>query len=257
MFNSLLILLPVIGARAVANAYDQDLTSREGAAEALQHASEKLLDELATIGPRDENSKLPYWQDRIVAELDARNMSAVRGYMLAAPQMLGRDLGEQIRVRAEAEVTGTPDERLIRAAMQKLPEAVATRILETERFNPPAASPSAEDAASELATADPAPAETPEAQAAETPAPDTAPTPAAEEPAPAPEPTPPPQPVPSPTVIPPAPDLQDMLDSLTSEFNSFVPPGQAGEGDGGGNTGDNANPNAGAAANNGRGGDGG
>lgn len=188
MFNSLLILLPVIGARAVANAYDQDLTSREGAAEALQHASEKLLDELATIGPRDENSKLPYWQDRIVAELDARNMSAVRGYMLAAPQMLGRDLGEQIRVRAEAEVTGTPDERLIRAAMQKLPEAVATRILETERFNPPAASPSAEDAASELATADPAPAETPEAQAAETPAPDTAPTPAAEEPAPAPEP---------------------------------------------------------------------
>lgn len=188
MFNSLLILLPVIGARAVANAYDQDLTSREGAAEALQHASEKLLDELATIGPRDENDKLPYWQDRIVAELDARNMSAVRGYMLAAPQMLGRDLGEQIRVRAEAEVTGTPDERLIRAAMQKLPEVVATRILETERFNPPAASPSAEDAASELATADPAPAETPEAQPAETPAPETAPTPAAEEPAPAAEP---------------------------------------------------------------------
>ena len=99
MFNSLLILLPVIGARAVANAYDQDLTSREGAAEALQHASEKLLDELATIGPRDENSKLPYWQDRIVAELDARNMSAVRGYMLAAPQMLGRDLGDMVAAR--------------------------------------------------------------------------------------------------------------------------------------------------------------
>lgn len=176
MFNSLLILLPVIGARAVANAYDQDLTSREGAAEALQHASEKLLDELATIGPRDENSKLPYWQDRIVAELDARNMSAVRGYMLAAPQMLGRDLGEQIRVRAEAEVTGTPDERLIRAAMQKLPEVVATRILETERFNPPAANPPAEEAAASS-----------EAQAPEPPAED-APSAAEEEPAPAPEP---------------------------------------------------------------------
>ena len=190
MFNSLLILLPVIGARAVGNAYDQDLTSREGAAEALQHASEKLLDELATIGPRDENSKLPYWQDRIVAELDARNMSAVRGYMLAAPQMLGRDLGEQIRVRAEAEVTGTPDERLIRAAMQKLPEAVATRILETERFNPPAPGPSSGDAVPQIAAASPAGAEPLEASSAETPAPpEGAPPPVADEAASAPEPT--------------------------------------------------------------------
>ena len=139
MFNSLLILLPVIGARAISNAYDQDLTSREGAAEALQHANVRLLEELTTFGPRDEDSKLPYWQDRIIAELDARNMSAVRGYLLAAPQMLGRDLGEQIRVRAEAEVTGTPDERLIRAALQKLPENVALRIMETERYTPPAA----------------------------------------------------------------------------------------------------------------------
>lgn len=110
MFNSLLILLPVIGARAISNAYDQDLTSREGAAEALQHANVRLLEELTNFGPRDEDSKLPYWQDRIIAELDGRNTSAVRGYLLAAPQMLGRDLGEQIRVRAEAEVTGTPDE---------------------------------------------------------------------------------------------------------------------------------------------------
>ncbi|MBY9065521.1 hypothetical protein K1X12_01340 [Hyphomonas sp. WL0036] len=137
MFNSLLILLPVIGARAVANAYDQDLTSREGAAEALQHAHEKLLEELATFGPRDEDRKLPYWQDRIIAELDTRDMAAVRGYLLASPQMLGRDLGEQIRVRADAEVSGTPDERLVRAALQKLPESVANRIMETERFNPP------------------------------------------------------------------------------------------------------------------------
>lgn len=164
MFNSLLILLPVIGARAVANAYDQDLTSREGAAEALQHAHVKLLDELTTIGPRDEDSKLPYWQDRIIAELDARNMSAVRGYLLSAPQMLGRDLGEQVRVRAEAEVTGTPDERLIRAALQKVPETVASRILETERFTPPVSDP--EIALTGEDTASPAP----ESEAGSTPA---------------------------------------------------------------------------------------
>lgn len=164
MFNSLLILLPVIGARAVANAYDQDLTSREGAAEALQNATEKLKEELATIGPRDEDSKLPYWQDRIVAELDARNMSAVRGYLLAAPQMLGRDLGEQVRVRAEAEVNGTQDERLIRAALQKVPETVATRIIETERFNPPGAEVETQPAPADTGEAtEPAAGETPEA----------------------------------------------------------------------------------------------
>lgn len=136
MFNSLLILLPVIGARAIDNAYDKDLNSRESAAEALQHASEKLLAELTTIGPKDDDRKLAYWQDRIIAELDARNMSAVRGYLLAAPQMLGRDLGEQIRLRAEAEITGTSDERLVRASLQKLPETIASRIEATERYNP-------------------------------------------------------------------------------------------------------------------------
>lgn len=163
MFNSLLILLPVIGARAVANAYDQDLTSREGAAEALQNATEKLKEELATIGPRDEDSKLPYWQDRIVAELDSRNMSAVRGYLLAAPQMLGRDLGEQVRVRAEAEINGTQDERLIRAALQKVPEAVATRIIETERFNPPGAEAESQPPPTEGEAAEAAAGETTEA----------------------------------------------------------------------------------------------
>ncbi|OAV77787.1 serine/threonine-protein kinase [Dietzia sp. 111N12-1] len=47
-------------------------------------------------------------------------------------------------------------------------------------------------------------------------------------PAPAPEPpptpTPTPEPAPSPTGVSPAPDLQDMLDSLTSEFSSLIPP---------------------------------
>ncbi|UVE94078.1 serine/threonine-protein kinase [Dietzia sp. B32] len=56
-------------------------------------------------------------------------------------------------------------------------------------------------------------------------------------PAPAPEPpptpTPSPRPEPSPSEAPPATDLQDMLDSLTSEFSSFLPPeGQPGQSQG-------------------------
>ena len=157
MFNSLLILLPVIGARAVANAYDIDLVSREGAAEVLDKAKTRLEEELTTIGPRDDDRKLAYWQDRIIAELEAYNMSAVRGYLLSAPQMLGREIGEQVRVRAEAEIHGTEDERTIRAAMQKLPEPITSRIEATERFNPPSSPPL-------TAVTEPAPAELPEAE---------------------------------------------------------------------------------------------
>lgn len=157
MFNSLLILLPVIGARAVANAYDIDLVSREGAAEVLDKAKTRLEEELTTIGPRDDDRKLAYWQDRIIAELEAYNMSAVRGYLLSAPQMLGREIGEQVRVRAEAEIHGTEDERTIRAAMQKLPEPITSRIEATERFNPPSSPPLS-------AVTEPAPAELPEAE---------------------------------------------------------------------------------------------
>lgn len=137
MFNSLLILLPVIGARAIANAASQDLTSPESIAETLQRAEARLLEELSLTGPRVEDRKLAFWQGRIMDELEARNMAAVRGYLLAAPQLLGREMGQQLRLRADAEVLGTQDERLIRAALLKLPENVAAEIEATERFIPP------------------------------------------------------------------------------------------------------------------------
>jgi hypothetical protein len=137
MFNSLLILMPVIGARAVANAYD-DRGTTKSAADALRLATGRLMNELAQIGPRDEERKLLYWQERVAAELAGHDMAAVRGYLLAAPQMLGREAGEQIRLRAEADRGGSMDERLTRAALHKLPEPVAVRIEATGRFRPAA-----------------------------------------------------------------------------------------------------------------------
>lgn len=154
MFNSLLILMPVIGARAVANAYD-DRGNQEGGADALTLATGRMLQELSQTGPRDDDRKLPYWQDRIIAELNNYDMAAVRGYLLAAPEMLGREVGEQIRLRAEAERIGSLDERVTRAALYKLPEPVVLRIEATGRFSPPGGEmpPEAE------ASAAPAPAE--------------------------------------------------------------------------------------------------
>ena len=49
-------------------------------------------------------------------------------------------------------------------------------------------------------------------------------------PRPSPTPTPTPQPEPSPTEAPETTDLQDMLDSITSEFSSFLPPQDGGDG---------------------------
>ena len=73
-------------------------------------------------------------------------------------------------------------------------------------------------------------------------APTPTPTPT---PTPAPGPTPTPQPTPSSPVVPPPPDLQDMLDSLTSELNSLIPQQDQGT---------NGNAPAAAGRNNGRGG---
>lgn len=154
MFNSLLILMPVIGARAVANAYD-DRGNQEGGADALTLATGRMLQELSQTGPRDDDRKLPYWQDRIIAELNNHDMAAVRGYLLAAPEMLGREVGEQIRLRAEAERIGSLDERVTRAALYKLPEPVVLRIEATGRFSPPGGEMPSEAEAS----AAPAPAE--------------------------------------------------------------------------------------------------
>jgi len=128
MFNSLLILLPVIASNTVKKAYTGVGVAEQPNVDAIMQTSERMSDELRALGPSDNDRKLPFWQDKVQQSLEDKDVDALRGYLLAAPAMLGNDLGKQVRARAEAESRGTAEERTIRAALQKVPESVARSI---------------------------------------------------------------------------------------------------------------------------------
>jgi len=128
MFNSLLILLPVIASNTVRKAYEGVGVAEQPTIDAIMQTSDRIGDEFEDIAPNESSRKLPFWQDKVQRALEDKDTDALRGYLLAAPSMLGHDLGRQVRARAEAETKGTADERLIRAALQKVPESVARSI---------------------------------------------------------------------------------------------------------------------------------
>ena len=128
MFNSLLILLPVIASNTVRKAYEGVGVAEQPTIDAIMQTSDRIDEELEDIAPHENNRKLPFWQDKVQQSLEDKDTDALRGYLLAAPSMLGNDLGRQVRARAEAESKGTADERLIRAALQKVPESLARSI---------------------------------------------------------------------------------------------------------------------------------
>ena len=128
MFNSLLILLPVIGANTVRKAYQSAGVAESTSIDAIRQTSGRLDREFRELAPREENRKLPFWQDKVQGALEEKDKDALRGYLSAAPAMLGNELGKQVRARAEAETRGSAEERSIRAALQQLPEPMARSI---------------------------------------------------------------------------------------------------------------------------------
>ncbi len=128
MFNSLLILLPVIGANTVRKAYEGVGVAEQPTIDAIMQTKDRIDHAFEELSPKEADRKLPFWQDKVQRALEDKDADALRGYLISAPSMLGNDLGKQVRARAEAESKGTADERLIRAALQKMPESVARAI---------------------------------------------------------------------------------------------------------------------------------
>ena len=128
MFNSLLILLPVIGANTVRKAYEGVGVAEQPTIDAIMQTKDRIDHAFEELSPKEADRKLPFWQDKAQRALEDKDADALRGYLISAPSMLGNDLGKQVRARAEAESKGTADERLIRAALQKMPESVARAI---------------------------------------------------------------------------------------------------------------------------------
>ncbi|WP_300376757.1 hypothetical protein [Henriciella sp.] len=154
LFNGLLFLFAFLGARLIIDAHtpvsfdgDPDFHARAETRRAMDEA-------FRTIMPEDEKPRA-FWARQISTQLAARDFSAARGYLLAAPVMLERDDTRAIMAAAQAEETGTDDERLVRAALLFLPNetrAEYQRAVEPKRLDLDYLKPSpAEESASQAA----------------------------------------------------------------------------------------------------------
>jgi len=127
MFNSLLILIPVIGAQVVGGAFSGATFSEAPSVEAIDQTRHNMDDAFSAMAPRNSADKYKFWHDIISRELTARDVTAARGFLMAAPQMLDREDVKELMAAANSEITGTEDERIALAALRKLPVAVSER----------------------------------------------------------------------------------------------------------------------------------
>ncbi len=123
LFNSLLLLLPILASRIIIGAYTSDIATDPMGVEALKETRAQIEQSLRGFaGP--VGSERDHWAGRVEQTLRERDFAAARGYLLAAPLMLNKANSLSVLAAAEAEETGTADQRLARAALLFLPDPV-------------------------------------------------------------------------------------------------------------------------------------
>lgn len=160
LFNSLLLLLVVLGTRVINNAYTAESVGDVPDVQARNETRREIDTAFQTIVPKG-NVARAFWADQIARELEARDFSAARGYLLAAPVMLERDDSRAILAAADAEESGSQDQRLTKAALLFLPNEVRAsyqRAIEPPRIDVVAAEdvtlPATEEGETEEAVAE-------------------------------------------------------------------------------------------------------
>ncbi len=123
LFNSLLLLLPVLSARVVWDAYTTNAITDPTSIEARTETRSEIQEAFTSIRLPAGNERSA-WAERIDLTLQAREFSAARGYLLAAPDMLNERDARAILAAAAAEDSGSEDQRLARAALLFLPDNV-------------------------------------------------------------------------------------------------------------------------------------
>ncbi len=116
MFNTLLILMPLLAAHIVTSAFDTEGLGDAPALEALNQTRTNIDDAFVALVPHNQEPR-NYWADQIKRELDDKDLTAAQGYLLAATQMLGRDDVKAVKAAASSQLSGNDDERLLQAAL--------------------------------------------------------------------------------------------------------------------------------------------
>ncbi len=123
LFNSLILLIPIFAARILIAAYTSDIATDPLSLEARTETRQQIESEFRKLpAPLGEERRL--WAARIDQTLQERDFSAARGYLLAAPLMLNKQDAAAVLAAADAESSGSRDQRLARAALLFLPEGL-------------------------------------------------------------------------------------------------------------------------------------
>lgn len=164
LFNSLILLLPIFAARIVIAAYTSDIATDPLSLEARTETRQEIDSEFRKLtAPLGEERR--HWASRIDQTLSERDFSAARGYLLAAPLMLNKQDSAAVLAAADAESSGSRDQRLARAALLFLPEELRASYQRSIAPPPVPEDPNAgeeENNDAEMAETDTAPAETPD-----------------------------------------------------------------------------------------------
>ncbi len=132
VFNSMLILIPVIGAEVLGAAFSGSAFSDTPGIEAIDQTRKNMDEAFASFAPRNPSDRYEFWYDVVDRELSQRDVAAAHGFLLAAPQMLDRKDVKELMVAADAERLDRADDRLTAAALRKLPTAISLKYEEAQ-----------------------------------------------------------------------------------------------------------------------------
>lgn len=133
VFNSLLILMPVIAAQSLVLAFSGEGFSDSPGIEAIDQTRRNMDETFASLAPRNAGDKYKFWHDIVERELTDMDVSAARGFLLAAPQMLDRESVRELEADASGVRMERADDRLAVAALRKLPLDVGLKFEKAQR----------------------------------------------------------------------------------------------------------------------------
>lgn len=132
LFNSLLILIPVIGAQVLGAAFSGAAFSDSPGIEAIDQTRKNMDEAFASFAPRNPADRYEFWFDVVDRELTEQDVAAAHGFLLAAPQMLERKDVKELMASADTERLSRADDRLTAAALRKLPTAISLKYEEAQ-----------------------------------------------------------------------------------------------------------------------------
>ncbi len=127
VFNSLLILMPVVGFQILRSAYAEQTFGDKPSLDAIDQTRRNIDKAFADLAPDKSDDRYEFWHDLVLRELDAGDLTAARGFLIAGPELLDRDAAKELRAAAKAEKLAAEDDRLEASALRKLPVEIGLR----------------------------------------------------------------------------------------------------------------------------------